>query len=262
MGIPTFNSASYIQQTIKSLQAQSEKEWECLISDDNSIDDTVKKVKELINGDERFKLIVQSVRLGPEGNWNFLLNHTRTEYFKLLHADDLLHPSNLELALKSLRLNPDCVIISSNRKFSSNPRPMWSHSRTLSFFKKDRDQVINKFLISGSNFIGEPSFITFRSKVLKDAGGFSKNWNYLIDLDTYFNVLKYGSYVKIKENLGIFRISNDSWSSQLLNKQLREEYKFLIHISNKKKRVIFGLAAITVRSILRQIYFRIFARLK
>lgn len=262
MGIPTFNSALHVQQTIKSLQAQTETNWKCLISDDNSTDETALKVRELIDNDDRFEFFVQSTRLGPEANWNFLLGHAKTQYFKLLHADDLLHPFNLEIALDHLRQNPNCALISSKRKFSANPISEWNKNINKKYFVKDRDQVLNKYLIYGSNFIGEPSFVTFQTKALKEAGGFSKSWEYLIDLDTYFNVLKYGFYIGMKESLGIFRISHNSWSSQLLCKQLKEEYRFLIHTSNKKKRVIFGLALITVRSILRQIYFRIFARLK
>lgn len=262
LGIPTYNSSTTIGLTLESLLSQSESNWKCLISDDNSTDNTVSLIDEIIKNDSRFEVVVQPVRLGPSGNWNYLLKKTNTKYFKLLHADDLLHPLNLQISMRALELNPDCVLLSSNRKYSAKPNLNWKVAESNNYLKLNRNQVLNKYFNKGFNFIGEPSFVIYDTEALQKVGEFSKTWNYLIDLDSYFKVLNFGTFIKIKENLGVFRISKSSWSARLLNKQLKEEYKFLIHTSNKNKRIILGLASITLRSILRQIYFRIFARLQ
>lgn len=262
VGIPTYNSSATISLTLETLLNQIESKWKCVISDDNSTDNTVSLIEEITKGDSRFEIVIQPKRLGPAENWNYLLNKTNTKYFKLLHADDLLHPLNLHIAIKTLELNPDCVLLSSNRKYSSKPNTNWKSKISHKYSKLVINQVSSRYLMKGYNFIGEPSFVIYDTKALQKAGGFSNTWNYLIDLDSYFKVLNFGSFIKLAANLGIFRISKNSWSSQLLNNQLKEEYRFLIHTSNRKKRVIFGLVSITIRSLLRQIYFRIFARLK
>lgn len=257
VGIPTYNSAKHVLETINSLKTQSFSDWKCLISDDASSDETVKIVNAAIENNPRFEFIQQAKRLGPADNWNFLLESVESPYFKLLHADDLLHPHHLEILIKSMQDNPKCSLISSNRSFARNPKPFKSAPQKFKTRYFSRSQFINNYLFVGFNFVGEPSFTIYKTEPLKEVGGFSKSWNYLIDMDSYVKVLEKGDYIKILENLGTFRISPHSWSSTLADKQLKEEKEFLNHISNNSKKVYFGLFFINIRSFLRRLYFKI-----
>ena len=122
IGIPTYNSSQYISETLISLKSQTYQDWKCLISDDSSSDNTLEIIEKLILRDPRFELEIQSNRLGPADNWNFLVSRAKTKYFKLLHADDLLHPNHLEVLMNTFTLNQNCVLTSSNRKFSRKPK--------------------------------------------------------------------------------------------------------------------------------------------
>jgi glycosyltransferase involved in cell wall biosynthesis len=256
VGIPTYNSAEYIQMTMKSLNTQTFTDWICLVSDDNSQDETIKLLTDLTKNDERFKLYKQKNRLGPHRNWNFLLENAHTEFFKLLHADDVLHPFALELTIDAFANHPELVIISTKRTVSLNPKNYVKESKGKpNIIVKNLDEVKTKFLIQGSNFIKEPSFVTFKTETLKQAKGFTSNWNYLVDMDTYLRVLEKGSLGQIQKNLGQFRISSSSWSSTLNKKQIKEERLFLREIANKRKIVLIGLLLITIRSTLRRLYF-------
>jgi glycosyltransferase involved in cell wall biosynthesis len=257
IGIPTYNSAPYISATIDSLKNQTYQDWKCLVSDDASSDNTLEIVRKMVANDPRFELKSQTNRLGPEGNWNFLLSRTETKYFKLLHADDLLHPKHLQILINTITANPECVLISSSRKFSKNPKPQNNEIKNSKYTRYSKNKFINKYHIQGNNFVGEPSFVIFDTPVLKKIGGFSKDWKYLIDMDTYIKVLNYGIYIKNHASLGVFRISSNSWSSTLISKQIFEEKKFLNHISNNSKKVYFGLFFINIRSFLRRLYFKI-----
>jgi glycosyltransferase involved in cell wall biosynthesis len=256
VGIPTYNSAEYIQMTIESLRNQSFTDWICLVSDDNSHDETINLLTNLIKEDEKFTLYKQTNRLGPHKNWNFLLENTQTEFFKLLHADDILHQLALELTIDAFQANSDLVLVSTNRSVSANPKPYSNESKGNTKLEvKNLEKVKTKFLIQGNNFIKEPSFVTFRTNALKQAKGFTSNWNYLVDMDTYLRVLEKGSLGQIQKNLGQFRISTSSWSSTLNREQIKEERLFLREIANRRKIVFIGLILITIRSTLRRLYF-------
>ena len=256
IGIPTFNSERFISLTIKSILSQTFTDWICLISDDNSTDETVEIVQDLIKNEKRFQLFKQPKRLGPHQNWNYLLAQTNTEYFKLLHADDILYPQAILHSMEAFELNPKAALVSTQRKFTSNPKIKLSlNNKKPGTRISSRNQTLQKYLIFGSNFIKEPTFITFKTNFLKSAGGFDSSWNYLVDMDTYLRVLNHGDHVKIKKRLGEFRISDSSWSADLSKKQLSEEKQFLKHMANGKKIVIFGLTLVTIRSSLRRLYF-------
>jgi glycosyltransferase involved in cell wall biosynthesis len=256
VGIPTYNSAKFIELTIKSLQAQTYEDWTCLISDDASTDETINICQNLVKDDPRFELFRQPKRLGPHNNWNYLLENSTTELFKLLHADDILHPHALALAIEAFNFDSRIVLVSSNRTFTSNPK-LYSkvEDEKLIFKVKTKSQTIKKYLLLGSNFIKEPSFATFKTQILKNTNGFTSSWSYLVDMDTYLKVLDHGQYLKIKKNLGQFRISNSSWSADLNKKQLSEERDFLKFVSKGRKMVYLGLTLVTLRSNLRRLYF-------
>ena len=242
--------------TLESLINQSFQDWVCLVSDDNSQDDTFKIVKTITENDSRFKLFQQPERLGPHENWNFLLNATQRELFKLLHADDLLHPLALELTIDAFQNHPEIVLISTKRSVSANPKSYALESKNAAKLAiKNSTKVKTQFLIKGHNFIKEPSFVTFRTNALKQVKGFTSNWNYLVDMDTYLRVLEKGSLGQIQKNLGQFRISTASWSSTINREQIKEERHFLRETADRRKIVFSGLLLITIRSTLRRLYF-------
>jgi glycosyltransferase involved in cell wall biosynthesis len=256
VGIPTYNSAKFIELTIKSLQAQTYEDWTCLISDDTSTDETINICQNLVKDDPRFALFRQPERLGPHNNWNYLLENSTSELFKLLHADDILHPHALACAIEAFNFDSKIVLVSTNRTFTLNPK-LYSkvQDEKLIFKAKTKTQTIKKYLLLGSNFIKEPSFATFKTQILKNVNGFTSSWNYLVDMDTYLRVLGQGKYLKIKKNLGQFRISNSSWSADLNKKQLSEERDFLKFVAEGRKMVYLGLTLVTLRSNLRRLYF-------
>ena len=61
---PSWNSEKYIEETIKSVQSQTYKNWEMIIVDDCSTDNTVEIIKRIAAEDPRVKILVQDVNGG------------------------------------------------------------------------------------------------------------------------------------------------------------------------------------------------------
>ena len=92
--IPTYNAGQYIKEALASVLAQSFQDFEVIIIDDGSTDDTAQKVKTLC--DPRI-LYVYKENQGPAAARNYGLNLVRGEYIAFLDVDDLWEPHKLEM---------------------------------------------------------------------------------------------------------------------------------------------------------------------
>jgi len=93
---PTYNSSSFIKETIESVQAQSYSNWEMIIVDDHSKDDSVHLISEYIEKDPRIKLIPLPNNGGAARARNVAMKEANGDYFSFLDSDDLWLPTKLE----------------------------------------------------------------------------------------------------------------------------------------------------------------------
>tara|TARA_R110002012_G_scaffold64308_3_gene169067 strand:- start:29789 stop:30871 length:1083 start_codon:yes stop_codon:yes gene_type:complete len=87
--VPSYNVEDYIDNGLESIINQSYGNWECIVINDGSIDDTEQKIKEWTKKDERFKLISQKNK-GLSGARNTGLKHAKGECLFFFDPDDLL----------------------------------------------------------------------------------------------------------------------------------------------------------------------------
>ena len=100
-----YNVGPYIEAAIRSALAQTEADFELLVVDDGSTDDTVSRVEAV--QDARVKLF-RGARRGAAGAANFGMSQARGEFVSFLDGDDLWTPRNLERHLAVMREQPDC----------------------------------------------------------------------------------------------------------------------------------------------------------
>jgi glycosyltransferase involved in cell wall biosynthesis len=93
--IPAYNAARTIGATIASLRAQSNTDWEAIIVDDGSRDDTGKVIRTIANGDTRIKFFQQE-NAGASAARNAGLDHAQAPLIAFLDSDDWLEPNFLE----------------------------------------------------------------------------------------------------------------------------------------------------------------------
>lgn len=92
---PSYNAASYIENTIASVQAQTLRDWEMIIVDDGSTDNSADIVKKIAINDSRIKLI-QKKNGGSASARNVGLQHAEGNYIQFLDADDTIAHDKLE----------------------------------------------------------------------------------------------------------------------------------------------------------------------
>ena len=97
---PTWNCAPFICETIRSIQAQTYQNWELIISDDCSIDNTVKVIEPYMEVDKRIKYICNERNSGAAITRNNALKVAKGHWMAFLDSDDLWLPKKLEHQLK------------------------------------------------------------------------------------------------------------------------------------------------------------------
>ena len=102
---PTFNAEKFIRATIKSVQEQTYENWEMILVDDASTDNTVSIIEDFAQRDNRIKLFKFSENRGNGFARNAALNKATGKYIAYLDADDLWFPSKLEKQIQFLNAN-------------------------------------------------------------------------------------------------------------------------------------------------------------
>jgi glycosyltransferase involved in cell wall biosynthesis len=88
--IPSFNRANIITATLRSVISQSYTNWECIIIDDNSTDNTKEIIQNIIKYDNRFRLISNVRKKGAQGARNTGILCSNGEWICFLDSDDIL----------------------------------------------------------------------------------------------------------------------------------------------------------------------------
>lgn len=99
---PTYNSEKFIVNAINSVINQSYINWEYLIIDDCSNDDTVLLISEFVNKDNRIKLIQQSVNQGAAVARNEGIKRADGKYIAFLDSDDYWHVDKLRIQVEAM----------------------------------------------------------------------------------------------------------------------------------------------------------------
>ena len=94
--MPSYNCGLYVEETIRSVQAQTYQNWEIIIVDDCSSDDSVRRIKKLQLEDSRIRLFQNSDNSGAAISRNNALREARGRWIAFLDSDDLWMPTKLE----------------------------------------------------------------------------------------------------------------------------------------------------------------------
>lgn len=100
---PAYNASRFIAETIKSVQSQTFADWEMLIVDDCSGDDTVKIIRQFSLKDKRIRLIALEQNVGAAEARNIALSKARGSYIAFLDSDDLWYPDKLTKQMDFIR---------------------------------------------------------------------------------------------------------------------------------------------------------------
>lgn len=202
--IPTYNRAHLIGETLDSVLAQTYENWECIIVDDGSTDNTDEVVGGYIAKDSRFQYHhrPKKNKSGGNGARNYGFELCKGEYVNWFDSDDLMLEDFLQNAIDSLMNKKLDFVLFDYKVFSKEVN-------NISYFQKNYSQnLIEDYVTFKINF-GTWAFVWKRSLVANIE--FNENLVKAQDLDFNFRVLttknykheilnKYGLLLRVHEN--------------------------------------------------------------
>lgn len=265
--IPSYNHGKFIGKAIQSILDQTFQDFEILIVDDCSPDNSVEVIKSF--NDPRIKLIVNEKNMGACYGHNLMIDMAQGEYIALLNSDDIWLPNKLEKQVKFLDENHNYgAVFGLIKAIDETGKDLEDKSHLInSVFKqknKSRYEWLNYFWHHG-NCLCHPS-ILIRKEVYSTVGYYNPVLATLPDFEMWVRVcMRYDIFI-IQEPLLKFRVldgeKNESGvnprtiiSAQFEFKQILNHYLNLTDdefakIFNKpvEQSVVFSLAKMGVNN--------------
>lgn len=203
--IPTFNYGRFLPEAIDSVLEQNFQDFELLVIDDCSSDNTSQVMGRYCAKDRRIRFSANPQNVGMVNNWNLCLAQARGQYVKFLFGDDkLYHREALGKLVALLESHPSATLAASARAIMDGRSRMVDIYRPLSDGIHGGDSVITRCLMeNGRNIIGEPSSVLFRKADAQR--GFDSKYRQIVDLEMWFHLLEKGDLVYTREPLSAFR---------------------------------------------------------
>ncbi|HXA14799.1 MAG TPA: glycosyltransferase family A protein [Opitutaceae bacterium] len=257
--IPTYNYARYLPETIESVLAQDFTDFEIVISDDASTDNSAAVIHRYAAKDPRIRCQLHPSNLGMVANWNWCLQQARGEYVKYLFGDDCLASRHaLGRMVAMLEENPQAALAASARLIldeNSEVTGLWDELREAGLY--NGPQTVARCLRANLNLIGEPSVVIFRRAAA--SRGFDLALRQIVDLEMWFHLLLKGFLVYTPEPLCVFRRHGDQQTA--INRQSRvgdlEMVQLLTqYLGDPAFRTRTGLSLLSYRRIIfRSLYY-------
>jgi glycosyltransferase involved in cell wall biosynthesis len=205
--LPTYNRAYLIGRAIQSILNQTYQDFEIIIIDDGSKDDTEKIIRGFKEKDNRIKYISFDANKGAAAARNAGIKMSKGEYITFQDSDDEWVIDKLEKQMKVIETSSENIVVYCG---------FWRIDGDEKIYIPDinilnREGNINKELLKG-NFVGTPS-ILLPKKNLEKVGMFDKNLSRLQDWDLAIRLSKYYNFKLIDEPLYISYVLSDSISA-------------------------------------------------
>ena len=172
-----FNREKYIAEAIESVLASTFINFELIIVDDCSKDNTLNIANNYAAKDNRIKVYGNEQNLGDYHNRNQAAGFAKGKYIKYVDADDLIYPYGLEVMVKSMEKNPEAALgICDTLFINTKPHP---------FISQSVETIRNEFL--GREILGSvgPTFTIFKKSEFEKLGKFTGK-RYVGDAEMWF----------------------------------------------------------------------------
>ena len=215
--LPVYNGGAWLEQAIGSALAQSFDDFELIVSDNASTDDTFARAAAF--RDPRIRLVRSDRNMGPTYNVNRCIELARAPLVKFLHADDELYPRCLEALVPVVDESPRVGLVFSPRdvvldepteeeastwyeRYHTLHEPLGELARVTS-----GRSVFRRWLELGvhDNLIGEPSAVLVRRECFERLGLFDLRLRVSTDIEMWLRILLHYDLGFVPEPLCAYR---------------------------------------------------------
>jgi glycosyltransferase involved in cell wall biosynthesis len=194
-----YNAGPYIDETVQSILAQTFADFEHILIDDGSTDDSLARLRRYEAADRRIRLISRENR-GIVASANEGLSLARGEFLARIDSDDVAAPTRFQKQLDFLRTHPECVAVGSRLQMIDP----YGSPLGVSDHKLTHDEIECE-LLSGSGWaLSQPAVMMRRESVTR-LGGYRKQYECSEDLDLSLRLAEIGQLANLAEPLTSWR---------------------------------------------------------
>lgn len=208
--IASYNNGRYLQEAIDSVLAQTYTNWEIVMVDDGSTDES-SKVYEKYKGDSRFRIFCNGENKGCGYTKRRCAELAQGELCAFLDPDDKIVPDALEVMVKEHELRPECSLVYSMSFFWNDIDDTGKVSDIIGPMENGED-----FLVTSKNQVFH--FSSYKNDFYKKTEGIDAALRSAVDVDLYFKLEEMGKLYYVDKVLYYYRQTNPNSISMGVNR--------------------------------------------
>ncbi len=196
--VPSYNHARFIPQCVESVLAQTMSDWEMIVVDDRSTDDSMAVWQSY--ADPRIKIFQNEQNLGTYGNQNRGVALASSDLIAILNSDDFWEPTKLELQLKALEKHPNAAFCYTHGWLAPDDNPTERKRDQHEDWPLEEEQELLPWLLQANRALA--SSVIFR----KPFAAFDSDRRYSGDWLSLFKASIHQASVFVPDKLTYWRI--------------------------------------------------------
>ena len=236
--LPTYNVEKYIRQTLDSVISQSFRDFNLLILDDCSNDNTFNIVKSYEKSDSRINVFRNEKNLGVVNSRNKLFELSKSELLAICDADDIYHPTRLEKQINFLNNNEKIAAVSCNFNGGINGSKMTK-------FPTSPNLIQAYFYLK--NVFPNPGAMLRCSSLLKNNLLYTKDFPYVADFHFWAKLSENEQLTNINKSLFMYRVHDEQISSR---KNLEQKENHIKVVNSRMGTSITSCSNNTLQSLI------------
>jgi len=237
--IPVYNAEKYIEESVGSVLNQTFKNFELLIVNDSSTDNTEKIVKKIIMNDSRCFLINLPENKGKAHALNIAIQKAKGEFICILDADDIFFQDKLEQQIKFMQEHPEVDMVYGGAKYFSDSdeeleqrKILESSENLFENLKKARGKTIEELnaqhhgILNDNDAIIAACSVMIRKKVFEKCK-FDEQLRNIEDYDMWYQIIGKGfKLYGIKKPFYYYRVHKNQKSANPEKRQIAKNIIF------------------------------------
>ena len=243
---PNYNKSKYLQETVESVLQQTYTNFEYIIVDDCSTDESWDIIRAYASKDERIRAYRndENLKIVKTRNKGFQYSSKEAKYYAIIDSDDVSTPERLEKQVAFLEENPQYGLIGSDTIVIDE------ESKEIGYRKYASSDLEIRKVITRLNPIAQSS-VLIRKQAIQDVGYYDEKWNVCQDYDYWLRIgidwkLKNFNKPLIKYRLSgtqvkITNLKETVRNTYLIQKKAVKDYNYDDSLYNKFYRLILRL---------------------
>jgi glycosyltransferase involved in cell wall biosynthesis len=231
---PVYNTAAYVRQAVASILAQTFQDFEYILVNDASTDESGQILEEFAAQDSRIRLLVNPTNLNASGAMNRGLAAARGEFVAVLDADDLAHPERLARQVAYLDAHPEVGVV------GAGVTKIDAEGKASQVWEYPTDPLIARWhLLYGAPVIHSAACI--RRALMEQVKGYSLTHRYANDFTLYIDLAALTQITNLPDQLVSYRVHDRQISATYRKAQSGEVWLAMLRQFAERLQLRFPL---------------------